>query len=895
MLLTKLHIPSPTRNLVHRSKLFDKLNEGLNSKLILISAPAGFGKTMLISDWIDQNKIPAAWYSLDNGDNATEDFLSYIILGIQKINTNFGAGALKLIQSSNSPNSESIASMLLNDILNINQDFLLVLDDFHVIVRSEILKIVDYLLEHLPQNVHIVISTRSDPSFALARLRSQNQLLELRSSELSFSVNDISILFNKKLKLGLSIKDIESIESKTEGWIAGLQLAALSIKGYKDASVFIKYFTGNNRYIMDYLIEEVLKTQSDDVKDFLLKTSILEQFSAPLCDAVLDKDNSQSIIEELEKNNIFIFPLDEIRQWYRYHHLFADLLKQRLLMVDNSPKTEIHNKACTWFEQNEMFEYAIEHALKINNYQKSIHILTKIVESMWENGRHSAILKYGDLLPDTLISDNPIYCLYYCWILISNGEVHKAAPLLEVVQKKISKLILEENSSKETVHLNQKLSGKISLAYIYMKTPQNNPERTIDSCTNAMKYLSADDFLWFGWAWFFIGNAEVARGNYDKSKDAFKNGLEYSKKSGHLFLISSIAATIARHEMLLGHYKSSFKQLSDLLDFINDCGYSGIEKREGSYSGIFTRMSVAQCVWTDFDDALENVKIAYDLCRNGNNISNIIMALLAYSYILYALENKTAAVSKLTELENVLKENKISPYLASTYIGWKIYLLVDSGRFDEADYFARENGLSPDGKISYENQSSYIFYIRLFIAQDLLYEATQKLSEFYKIARAEKRDIILVQLNILSAIICKKNNDHDEAVVYLMEAMELAADEDLLNFFLFDYELFHDCFNDIYKIWSITKTNIPGQFIKKLQSTLKNKEKRKKKLAESELSIREIETLGLIAKDLSNQEIADLLFISLNTVKTHVKHILWKLDAEKRSQAVTKAKKLGIL
>ncbi len=365
MLLTKLHIPSPPRNLVHRSKLFDKLNKGLNNKLILISAPAGFGKTMLISDWIDQNKIPAAWYSLDNSDNATEDFLSYIILGIQKINTNFGAGALKLIQSSNSPNPESIASMLLNDILNINQDFLLVLDDFHVIVKREILEIVDYLLEHLPQNVHIVISTRSDPSFALARLRSQHQLLELRSSELSFSVNDISILFNKKLKLGLSIKDIESIESKTEGWIAGLQLAALSIQGYKDASVFIKNFTGNNRYIMDYLIEEVLKTQSDDVKDFLLKTSILEQISAPLCDAVLDKDNSQSIIEELEKNNIFIFPLDEIRHWYRYHHLFADLLKQRLLMVDNSPITEIHNKACNWFEQNEMFEYAIEHALKM--------------------------------------------------------------------------------------------------------------------------------------------------------------------------------------------------------------------------------------------------------------------------------------------------------------------------------------------------------------------------------------------------------------------------------------------------------------------------------------------------------------------------------------------------
>ena len=266
-----------------------------------------------MSDWIDQNKIPAAWFSLDNGDNDPADFLSYIISGIQSIHTEFGQSALKLLNSPNKPSVESIASLLINEILNINQNFLLVLDDFHLIKSNEVLKLVTYLLEHIPGNIHIVILTRSDPALSVSRLRSQHQLVELRSSDLSFSANDISVLFNKKLKLGLSIDDVYSLETKTEGWIAGLQLTALSMQGREDISEFIQDLKGDNRYIMDYLMEEVLKIQTDDIKEFLLQTSILEQMSAPLCNAVLNRNDSQLILETLEKNNMFVIPLDTER------------------------------------------------------------------------------------------------------------------------------------------------------------------------------------------------------------------------------------------------------------------------------------------------------------------------------------------------------------------------------------------------------------------------------------------------------------------------------------------------------------------------------------------------------------------------------------------------------
>ena len=370
MLLTKLHIPPAGNNVVHRTELFEKLNSGLNRKLILVSAPAGYGKTTLLSDWIIQNKIPAAWLSLDNGDNDPAVFLSYVISGIQSIHKDFGQSALRLLNSPNSPSVESITSLLINEIINISQNFLLVLDDFHLINSGEVIKLVTYLLEHIPGNIHIVILTRSDPALAVSRLRSQHQLVELRSSTLSFSANDISILFNKKLKFGLSFDDVYSLESKTEGWIAGLQLTALSMSGREDISGYINDLKGDNRYIMDYLMEEVLKIQTDDIKEFLLQTSILEQMSAPLCNTVLNRNDSQVILEILERNNMFVIPLDTERTWYRYHHLFADLLKQKFHQRGKSAITELHNNAIEWFKENSMPLLAIEHAIETREFRK---------------------------------------------------------------------------------------------------------------------------------------------------------------------------------------------------------------------------------------------------------------------------------------------------------------------------------------------------------------------------------------------------------------------------------------------------------------------------------------------------------------------------------------------
>jgi len=895
MLLTKLYIPAPSKSLVFRENLLNRLNQGLDRKLILISAPAGYGKTTLISEWIRQNKIPTAWFSIDKNDNDPVEFLSYSISAIQNIHKDFGQVALELLKSHRPFEAESIINLLINEIIEIEIDFLLVFDDFHLINNSEVYNLMVYLLDHAPENIHVVILTRSDPALPVARLRSQNQLTEFRSSDLCFSTNDIFVLFNKRLKIKLSTDDAKSLETKTEGWIAGLQLTALSMSGQENISGFINDLKGDNRYIMDYLIEEVLKIQSDDIEDFLLRTSILEQISAPLCNQVLNRKDSQLILEELEKCGMFITPLDTDRHWYRYHHLFADLLKQRLLFKDKLLLEGLHKKASKWFEDNEMYDLAITHSLVIKDYVKSIQLLGEVVENMWKNGLHSAILSYGDLIPDELIKHNPEFCLYYSWILINTGQIKIAEPFLESAQKTINEKIVEKTLSKQQLEIDKKLFGKIAVAFAHLNSNQQKPEKILDYCKTAMEYISDDDPLWLGWAWNAIAGAELDKGNIKQGIEALIIAVEYGKKSGNFYLISSAATSLAYHESVFGCYKSSYKRCSDILDFMKEEGYSQIAKVEWTFAGLFTMMSVTECLWADFDKALESVKNAYELCKNEKNVTQKIIALLAYSYVLYALENKIGAVNKVNELEAVLKQYKISPYIITTYVGWKIYLLIESEQLDKANDFVKECGLGINEEISYQNEQSYLNFARLLIVQNKFDKAKSMLSELTTLASNGKRTETLVQISILYSIMYKKIGAREKAVRSLVEAMEFAAEENLLNYFLFDLDFTNDLLTEVYKIQAAEKTKISRQFIDNLKLAIKKKKNRAKMHANFDLSSRELDALKLLVENYTNPEIADKLFVSVNTIKTHLKNIFLKLEVDSRAKAIAKAKHLRLI
>jgi LuxR family transcriptional regulator, maltose regulon positive regulatory protein len=895
MLLTKLHIPSVGNNIVHRSGLFENLNTGLSRKLILVSAPAGFGKTTVVSDWINENKIPAAWLSLDSGDNDPAVFLSYIISGIQGIHSAFGQGALSLLNSPNTPSAESIINLLINEVLHINQNFILVLDDFHLINSTEVLKVVTYLIENIPGNIHVVILTRSDPVISVSRLRSQHQFVELRASDLIFSANDISILFNKKLKLGLSIEDIYSLESKTEGWIAGLQLTALSMKGCEDISAFIKDLKGDNRYIMDYLVEEVLKLQTNEIKEFLLQTSILEQMSAPLCNAVLNRSDSQLILETLERSNMFVIPLDTERTWYRYHHLFADLLKQRLQLREKTSITELHNKASEWFKNNSMPILAIEHAIGEGNFEKSILFIGEIIEILWKNGQHAAIMKYGDLLPVELIKNNSDFCLYYAWILIMAGQINKAEPFLVSAEKITFQIINDKNSSGEVVRYKKKLLGKISVAFAYMNSLLMRSEKVSGYSKTAIDNLSEDDPFWYSWGWYMIGIAEMSGENMKVCIEDFENALEYAKKSGNIYLISAIGSRISAIEARMGLYTSSYKRCSDLLTFLEESGYSQIIKSECSNAVLFSSMAGIESMRTDFDNALENIKTAYRLCKNESDNSFKVFVLVVYSLTLYGLGDISGVKKMLTEADNILKVNIIFPSSMAMYIAMKGLMLIENNELEKANWFYKEHGVIYDKKISYSEEFGFYSYALLLITEMKFREAEILLSELYKMAQAANRTERIIDAKIIYSILFKAKGDKEKALTNLIEALAIATGEGILmSFVLYHYQI-SDLLKDVYRIQAAKVTNIPKKVTDKLKFTIEKREKFLKIKLESVLSNRELALLKLIAEDLSNQEIADKLFISLNTVKTHLKNIFLKLVVDSRIQAVNKAKELGII
>ena len=375
ILATKLYIPPPRPKVVLRPCLIEQLSQGLYRRLTLISAPAGFGKTTLISEWVAGCELPVAWLSLDEGDKDPRRFLVYFVTALQKIAANIGEEVLEALQSLQSPPIELILTTLLNEIAAIPNNFILVLDDYHVIDAKPVDNVLTFLLEHLPPQMHLVITTREDPNLPLARLRARDQLTELRAADLRFTPAEAAGFLDQMMGLNLSAEDIAALETRTEGWIAGLQLAALAMlamQGHKDATSFIKSFTGTHHFVMDYLIEEVLQQQSERVQTFLLRTAILDRLCGPLCDAVLldPSASGQETLEYIERANLFIIPLDNERHWYRYHHLFADLLRQRLGQSQTPEEiAQYHICASEWFEKNGDQAEAFRHLIAARDYR----------------------------------------------------------------------------------------------------------------------------------------------------------------------------------------------------------------------------------------------------------------------------------------------------------------------------------------------------------------------------------------------------------------------------------------------------------------------------------------------------------------------------------------------
>ena len=433
LLETKLYIPKWRSGLLSRTRLVERLNRGTERKLTLVSAPAGFGKTTLLAEWLAApaaSERPAAWVSLDRSDNDPTHFWDYFITALQSVESGVGENALSLLHSPQPPPIEALLTTLMNEINAISDGFTLVLDDYHVIDSSAVNGAVAFLIDHLPPQMHLVIASRADPPLPLARLRVRGELTELRAADLRCTTEEASAFLNQAMGLDLQADDVAALEDRTEGWIAGLQLAALSMQGREDVPGFIRAFAGDDRYIADFLVEEVLQRQPDQVRSFLLHTSILDRLSGPLCEAVTGQEDGKEMLEALERGNLFVVPLDDKRQWYRYHHLFADVLHAHSMDEQPHQVPILHGRASEWYEQNGLPADAIRHAIAAEDFERAAALMEPVGRAMLLGHQSATLIEWLKALPDEIVRARPVLSGIYAWVLINVGQMDVIEPRL---------------------------------------------------------------------------------------------------------------------------------------------------------------------------------------------------------------------------------------------------------------------------------------------------------------------------------------------------------------------------------------------------------------------------------------------------------------------------------
>ena len=516
ILATKLYIPRPRPKVVQRPRLIERLNEGhpAGRKLTLISAPAGYGKTTLLSEWIPQSKRCVTWVSLDEGDNDPLRFWTCVIAALQMLDAKIGANALTLMQTPVLPPIEAILTVLLNEIAAFPDDFALVLDDYHAIDAKPIDTALTFLLDHLPPQMHLIITTREDPNLPLARLRARNQLTELRAADLRFTPAEAADFLNRTMGLNLSTDDIAALETRTEGWIAGLQLAALSMRGREDVHEFIKAFAGDNQYIVDYLAEEVLQRQPDHVRNFLLQTSILDWLNGPLCDAVTSQKDGKTLLEALERDNLFVSPQDDKHHWFRYHRLFADVLRVHLMEEQPDQIPTLHQRASEWYEQNGLKAEAFHHAIAARDFNRAARVAESSWQRMNESFQSAAWLGWVKQLPEELIRSRPVLCTQIAWAFMDASEVEASESRLRDAERCL------EGPSAEMVIMNEAqfrtLPARIAFARAYNAQTQRDFLSTVKYAELAFKLIPEENHFLRAQTAAILGGTYWANGRFGR-------------------------------------------------------------------------------------------------------------------------------------------------------------------------------------------------------------------------------------------------------------------------------------------------------------------------------------------------------------------------------------------
>jgi len=879
ILATKLYIPLPRPGIVARPHLVDRLNECLavSCRLTLISAPAGFGKTTLVSEWIASCGKPVAWLSLDEGDNDPARFISYLVKALQTIQAGIGEGLLAALQSPQPLQIETILTTLLNEISTIPENFLLVLDDYHSIDSQPVDQCLAFLIEHQPPQMHLLIATREDPDLPLARLRARGQCTELRAADLRFTPAEAAEFLNRVMGLDLSDADSAALEARTEGWIAGLQLAAISMRGRKDAVGFIQSFTGSHRFVMDYLLEEVLHQQPESIQAFLLRTSVLDRMCGPLCDAVLLDPSipGQATLEYLERANMFIVPQDNERRWYRYHHLFGDLLRKRLgQSLIPGGIAELHIHASEWHENNELILEAFRHAAAAHDIERAVRLMESRKMPLHLRGAATTILSWLESLPKTLLDARPALWWKQAALLLIIGQPMGVEEKLQAIETALASTARPGADLGDTT---RDLIGRIAAARANLAQLQGQIEIVLVQGRRALEYLNPDNLVDRSMAIRSMGFAYYLQGDMNEAGRAYAEALSLGLASGDI--INILLASIR-----LGQIQEQENQLHLAAET-----YRRVLQRIDEYSppnATLAYLGLARICyeWNDLNAAEQYGEQSLQSARQYDQvIDRLILSELFQARLKLARGDAAGAASILAQAEQTARQKNYT-------------FRVPDIAYAQADVLLHQGNTSAGAQLA-QQYDLPLMQARVLIALDDPSAALAVLEPLRQQAKTKGWADRLLMVMAVQSLALYAHGEKEKAVELLGEVLARAEPEGFIRLFLDEGVRMAELLS------AAAAQGIYPDYVNKLLASFKG-EMNDRQLTTSvpgslfliePLSPRELEILKLIAQGLSNREIGERLFLALDTIKGHNRKIFDKLEVQSRTEAVARAHELGLI
>ena len=903
LLATKLHVPRPQPGFVPRPRLAAALDQGLARRLVLICAPAGFGKTALLAHWARSGSRPVAWLSVDAADNDPARFWRHVVAALERVRPGIGERAGPLLGPPAPPSFEGLVTALINELAAGpgEDEVLLVLDDYHLIDAEQVHAPLAFLVEHQPPGLHLVLASRSDPPLPLARLRAGRQLAELRAAELRFTAGEAGFLLGQAIGADLDAAAVAALTSRTEGWAAGLQLAALSLRGQADPAGFVAGFSGSHRYVLDYLAGEVLERQSEQVRTFLLETSVLERLSGPLCDAVTGRAGGQAMLEQVERANLFLVPLDEVRGWWRYHHLFADLLRARLRQEQPGRMAALHQNAAAWCEEHGLADEAVRHTLAAGDTTWAARLIERHFDETFWPGERATVQRWLSALPAELAGSRPRLCLMRAVLAVAGGDAEGAGPLLDAAERASADAEDEpfEPSAGKAASLLVNVPAAIALCGASLAELRGDADGTAAFASQALAKTGEGESMLDSTARWLLAMAEWLRGRVAEAERGFAASITGWRAAGERYSAAFACHHLGQVQRAQGRLDAALGTYQQALEITAAPGRPAMPA-----AGIaFVGMGEVAYQRNELDAAVRQVTEGIERCRQLTYTQPLATGLAALAWIRQAQGDHAGALEATGEAGRAAPSEAVTSLL-NPVPAQRARLLLAQGEVAAAARWVEERGLGPDDDPGYPREPEYLALARVLLAQDRPGPALALLERLHAAAAAQGRTGSVIEILALRALALAAAGDENAAVDTLARALMLGcpqghvrvfADEGppmaaLLARLLAAQKTDHAAARDVPLGCLAAVLRAFGE-PPAAADTRRDAAAAVPGLAE-QLTPRELE---ILAAGRSNQAIASQLVVTLDTVKKHVSHVLGKLGAANRTEAVARARELSLI